>query len=165
MLLIREFRNRDFDGVVRCHQACFAQRGHSRWGLARLVRFHGNTTFVAEFNGEVVGVALGITAHGLMTGEVKCQAWLTGLSVLPKRELLFAGCYLRLLKALGERLLVLGFHEAYATTNRKNMQYIAERVGAELIATEPDYYFDGAERSIYRITPRVMPHVYELLDP
>lgn len=144
---IRDFQPADFQRVVLCYREGFPE-GHNEYTLARLVRwFEGEgerkgSILVAEDQGRVVGVIIGITTHW--------RAWMTGLAVLPERSYQFSLCSIRLLLALSLRLSALGYREAYATTGRSNVKSLADFLGAVLIGTEPDFFFNGQTRWIYR---------------
>jgi len=137
-----------------CYRAGFPE-GHNRYSLSRLVRFQRDTILVAEDRKRIVGVLIGITSCR--------EAWLTGLSVLPEQQYRFRRCSMQLLKALGRRLIELGFKEAFATTGRKSVSWLARAVGASLVAEEKNFYFDGRPRWIYRATPATMPKLQRLL--
>jgi len=146
--MIRDFRHGDFEQVARCYERGFPE-GHNRYSLSRLIRWfegEGNgqgTILVAEEEGVVVGVVIGISTHW--------RAWMTGLSVLPGHGGFLGLNFVKLLLSLAFRFATLGYTEAYATTARMNMKVLADRVGAELLREEQDFFFDGRSRWLYRV--------------
>lgn len=155
-MIIRDFRPHDFEGLVDCYQQGFPQ-GHNRYSLSRLVRFQRDSILVADRDRRVVGVIIGITSHR--------EAWLTGLSVLPGTQSLRQKTSVRLMQALGGRLSELGFNEALASTARRSIKSLTERVGATLVSVETDFYFDGETRHLYRADMPVLNRLTALLSP
>ena len=160
-MVIRDFQASDFESTLNCYQRGFPE-GHSRYSLARLLRWFAGkdpeqgSILVAEDQGRIVGVVIGITSHW--------RAWITGLTVLPESKYIFAMCSLRLLAALGQRFLSLGFSQAYATTGRAKVRSLASMVGAELVGVEPNFFFDGQQRWIYRVDLKTFAKLIALLD-
>lgn len=158
---VRDFmpRRAEFEEVVTCYQAGFPE-GHNRYSLSRLARFQRDTILVAEDLADsgirrIVGVIIGIASPK--------EAWLTGMSVLPDPEYRFGACSFRLLEALALRFAALGFREAFGTTCRPGIDALAQRIGAELLRVEDDYYFDGQHRTVYRGTLETLPRLKALV--
>ena len=139
--MIRDFRTGDFEGLVTCYRTGFPN-GHSRYGLSRIVRYHMDTTFVAEESGTIVGMVIGVVSPR--------EAWLTSLTVLPEPGLSRRRYSMKLLQGLGERLRIFGFGHVMATTERRSVISLASLLQAELLAVEENFYFDGKRRWIYR---------------
>jgi len=154
--MIRNFRTRDFEGLVDCYRRGFPE-GHNRYSLSRLCRFQRDSILIAEQRDLVVGVVIGIT-------NIR-EAWMTGMSVLPESRYRYGTVSMRLLVALGDRFLQMGFQEAFGTTNRGAMIGVAKACGAQLVSEEPDYYWDGREKLIFKAVPKALARLKALIPP
>lgn len=151
---IRDFSPKDFEGFVDCYRTGFPE-GHNRYSLSRLVRFQKETILIAEHQEKIVGVIVGITSAR--------EAWLTGLSVLPNNSHNFSRCSMRLIQALGSRLVALGFHHAFATTGRRSVNSLATTIQAELVDVDPNFYFDNQPRWIYKADMSTLQRLHRML--
>lgn len=142
-MVVRSFRPEDFDAFFACYHRGFPD-GHNRYSLARLVRFFPETSFLAEENGQIVGVVIAITEFS--------KAWLTALTVKPaqsKRQT--RRIFMELLAALGEKLVELGYNEVFFTTSRRSLVRMALKLGGNAVSKEANYYFDGKDRHILQV--------------
>ena len=156
MIAIRDFRPADFEALVDCYRTGFPE-GHNRYSLSRLCRFQRDSILVAEHRQRIVGVLIGITSSR--------EAWMTGMSVLPESRYRYGTVSMRLLAELGDRFLQMGFREALGTTNRGAMIGIAKACGAKLVSEEPNFYWDGREKLIFKAEPYSLVRLKLLILP
>ncbi|MFC1687602.1 hypothetical protein ACFL0L_03415 [Patescibacteria group bacterium] len=127
--------------------------GHNRFSLSRIVRFLPEGIFIAVEKDRVVGVLIGITAHDI--------AWFTALAVLPSVSS-FERCSLLLGQAVGEQFRRLGYAQARFTTERRSVRRLADRIQAQSIIQEPDFFFDGKQRWVVTVDAASLPLITQL---
>lgn len=154
MIQIVDFQREYFEGMVDCYRRGFPE-GHNRYTLARLSRFQRDSIFLAvnELD-QVIGVLIGITSAR--------EAWFTALTLLPNAgnqgQIAF-----QLARMLSNRLIDLGFSEAFLTTERRSILRLVQRVGAPHIVEVPNCYFDGKKRWVVTVNHSNLPQLIKLI--
>ncbi|MCH7492031.1 hypothetical protein IID19_00355 [Patescibacteria group bacterium] len=155
MIQIIDFRRNHFEGMVDCYRHGFPE-GHNRYTLARLSKFQRDSIFLAvnDLN-QVIGVLIGITSAR--------EAWFTALTLLPNvgnpKQITFQLAY-----KLSNRLIELGFDEAFLTTERRSILRLVQRVEAPHIEEIPNCYFDGKKRWVVTVNHSNLPKLIALMN-
>jgi len=155
MIQIIDFKRKYFEGMVDCYARGFPE-GHNRYTLARLSRFQRDSIFLAVNEPDrIIGVLIGITSAR--------EAWFTALTLLPnvgnQGQIVF-----QLAHRLSDRLIDLGFREAFLTTERRSILRLVQRVGAPHIVEVPNCYFDGKKRWVVTVNRGNLPKLIRLIN-